>query len=308
MKIPEKCFSTAKEYQCNPAEFVREHVVTINGKKRTLRAYAYGGGGEELRALHTAVAQIISSGYMPSNASVAYKKGDNIVKCVSRHLSGCVFFKSDIVSFFESITLEKFMDRLKDSLLGKNSDLKKLLPACFYENMLPLGFCCSPILSDFYLSDIDKKYENGQGYVYTRYADDFIVSSRVENGEEILKELREKLWDDMESVGLDLNEKKTYIRRLDHDGDHFHALGLNIVRREKGKNIITVGDAYLRETCKQLTAIVGGETNNEEDICAVRGKIEFIRMASQDSYRKFERLVKVKTGSSLQAISEKLSD
>ena len=55
------------------------------------------------------------------------------------------------------------MDRLEDSLLGKNSDLKKLLPACFYENMLPLGFCCSPILSDFYLSDIDKKYENDKG-------------------------------------------------------------------------------------------------------------------------------------------------
>ena len=308
MKIPKKFFSTAEEYRRNPAEFVREHDVTINRKKRTLRAYAYGGGGEELRDLHIVVAQIIGGGYAPSNASSAYKKGDNIVKCVSRHLSGCIFFKSDIVNFFESITLEKFMDRLKGSMLGENSDLKKLLPACFYKNMLPLGFCCSPILSDFYLSDIDKKYENGQGYVYTRYADDFIVSSRVENGEEILEELREKLWDDMESVGLDLNEKKTYIRRLDHDGDHFHALGLNIVRREKGKNIITVGDAYLRETCKQLTAIIGGETNNEADICAVRGKIEFIRMASQDSYRKFERLVKVKTGSSLQAISEKRSD
>lgn len=290
----QKFLPVAEEYAADPQKYVREHKLTLNGKVRVLRAYAAGQDGKDLRALHEAVARVFAEGYDSSPSAYAYKKGENIVKCMQRHVNGRTFLKSDIHQFFDSVTHKKFLSRLAQyPALDKREGLKELLAACFYKGSLPLGFCSSPLLSDFYLCDVDKKYERGQGYVYTRYADDFIISAG-EDGAELLKELENRLWDDVEAVGLDLNEKKTYIRKLEHDGDHFHALGLNIVRRSAQKNAVTVSDRYLRATCKEMADAMARQ--NAEAAAEVKGKIVFIRMASAESYAKFARLVTIKTG------------
>ena len=292
----QQLIQTAAAYAADPRKYVREHKVRFNGKVRILRAYASGKEGGDLRALHEAVAQIFAKAYRSSGASFAYKKGENIVKCMQSHLHGCVFFKSDIRKFFDSITYEKYLARLTQyPVLEQTKGLKDVLAACFYDGSLPLGFCSSPVLSDFYLCDLDKKYEGRVGYVYTRYADDFIVSTG-KGGEALLREMENQLWDDIEALGLDLNEKKTYIRALEHDGDHFHALGLNIVRRAAERNAITVGEQYLRSVCKELATVTSADMEKVEQ---VKGKIAFIRMASAESYTKFERLTMIKTGRTL---------
>lgn len=295
--------ATAADYAIDPQKYVREYKVTFNGKVRVLRAYAGGQEGMALRALHETVARVLAEGYEPSSASFAYKKGENIVKCMQRHLEGRTFFKSDIRKFFDSITYEKFLNRLAQyPALESVEGMKEVIAACFYKGILPLGFCSSPVISDFYLCELDKKYEDSNGYVYTRYADDFIISAG-EGCEMLLKEQEDKLWDDLESFGLDFNEKKTYIRKLEHDGDHFRALGLNIVRRSANRNVITVSDRYLRSTCKELAEIMSHD--DAVDVDEVKGKITFIQMASAESYAKFERLVQIKIGETIEGFLKK---
>ena len=157
---------------------------------------------------------------------------------------------------------------------------------------MPLGFSSSPVISDLYLNELDKKFEKNQNYTYTRYTDDFIISSSDENSERLLKQVREELWDDVEMYGLELNEKKTYIRKLKSSGESIHVLGLNLVLQEDSPNRITVSDKYLRETCKELAEYITSKTN--EKFAEIKGKISFIKMASLESYQKFKKISQIK--------------
>jgi hypothetical protein len=292
----------AKNYISNPDTYVRVHSVKINGKLRNLRAYKDSPNGAALRLLHQKIAEFISSCYTSAESSFAYKKGCNILSCIKQHERSSTFLKSDIRAYFDSISYEKMWNKLKEiSVFQENNELlSTILQACFYEDKLPLGFCSSPVLSDFYLTELDRKFEILPDVIYTRYADDFIISSTACNAEKILKQTREALWDEIENFGLDLNEKKTYIRALKTTGDSFHALGLNLVFIDKNKNRITVSDGYLRETCKLLAQYT--QPNVEEEIPknVILGKINFIREASQESYQKFKKLVKIKLNKDLE--------
>lgn len=289
-----KDFALANNYLNNPNLYIREHKVRINGKIRLLRAYIENNRGAELQKLHEKIALFLQKLYVSASSSFAYKKNTNIVDCVKQHLNGKIFLKSDIHSYFDSITYAKFLKVLNEqNILPENSDkILELLKACFYEDKLPLGFSSSPIISDLYLNELDKKFEKNQNYTYTRYADDFIISSIDENSERLLKQVREELWDDVEMYGLELNEKKTYIRKLESSGDAIHVLGLNLVLQEDSPNRITVSDKYLRETCKELAEYITSKTN--EKFAEIKGKISFIKMASLESYQKFKKISQIK--------------
>ena len=297
----EESVSLAKCYILDPDDYVRIHSVKINGKLRTLRAYKESPKGAALRALHEKIADFLSSCYTPAESSFAYKKGSDIFSCINCHKNASTFLKSDIRSYFDSISYEKMWDKLKTlpAFQANESILSILTKSCFYEDKLPLGFCSSPILSDFYLTKLDRKFERISNIIYTRYADDFIISSPVNNAETLLKQIREDLWDEIENYGLDLNEKKTYIRSLKSKGDSFHALGLNLVFVDKNQNRITVSDSYLRETCKQIMEYAHNKSIEKE---VIAGKINFIYNASQGSYKKFKKLVKIKLGKELEEI------
>ena len=297
----ENSVSLAENYILAPDEYVRIHSVKINGKLRTLRAYKESPKGAALRALHEKISNLLSSCYIPAESSFAYKKGSDILSCIKRHKHVSTFLKSDIRAYFDSISYEKMLGKLKSLPVFQANEnlLSVLFKSCFYDDKLPLGFCSSPILSDFYLTELDHKFERIPNIIYTRYADDFIISSQTDNAETLLKQIREDLWDEIESYGLDLNEKKTYIRSLKNKGDSFHALGLNLVFVDKNQNRITVSDSYLRETCKQFAEYIDNQSIEKE---VVVGKINFIRNASQDSYKKFRKLIKIKLGKELEEL------
>lgn len=293
----------AKNYVLDPNAYVREHHVKINGKMRTLRAYKEGPNGTILRCLHQRIARLIEDSFTSADSSFAYKKGFNVLSCLEKHKCSSTFLKSDIHAYFDSISYENMIKKVATLPVFTThaETLSILLQACFYENKLPLGFCSSPILSDLYLTELDRKFENIPSIVYTRYADDFIISSSMDNAEDRLREIRDELWDELENYQLDLNEKKTYIHTLKQTGDCFHALGLNLVYVSNNQNRITVSDSYLRETCKELASYVYPTDQHIEKEVIV-GKINFIRDASLDSYQKFKKLVKVKLGKELETL------
>lgn len=292
-----------RDYLKNPNKYIKEQIVTINGKKRILYAYQPNKDGDKLRELHKSIVLKLEPLYVSSDCSFAYKKGLNIVDCISKHLDSNAFMKCDIKNFFGSISYENFIKHLNKIVnLDKKSSLDELLKTCFYQGKLPLGFCSSPLISDIYMTEIDKLFATKKNIIYTRYADDFIISTKLNDTEKLFKGIKSQLWDELEKLDLDLNNKKTRICKQLAIGGHFHSLGLNIVRSENNKNKITISDKYLRETCKDLANYLQLENKTYSKWAEVNGKINFISSSSIDSYNKFEKLVLIKINKNLNDI------
>ena len=290
----------AKGYLETPEEYVRFFDVRINGKLRHLVTYQFNEKGRSLRFLHTDFAQFLSTKYRRARSSYAYAKRKNILNCVNRHLKGEVFLKSDIKSYFDSITYENMMKRIEKLKINENDidTVALMTKACFYQGRLPLGFCSSPVLSDLYLASFDYKYQKNKMVTYTRYADDFILSASGQDARENLIACRIQMEKDLDLLDLQLNRKKTYIRNLKYPGDAIHVLGLNIVRTESETNRVTISNQYIRKTCKDLCEWINRSEFENDDECFAKlyGKISFIKQCSDSSYKKLQKMIRIKSG------------
>lgn len=290
---------TAKAYLEDPDKYVREFVVTINKKLRHITTYAATDEGFALKQLHRRMSWIIKTQYRTSSHSYAYKKRKSIIDCLENHLGSSTFLKADIHAYFDSIDY----DILAEGLLRKKTAEEKqvheiMLRSCFYKGHLPIGFISSPILSDAYLRNVDRHFSKMNGIIYTRYADDLIISCK-EGMEDSLPTIKQQLSDSLARYKLELNSKKTYIRKLKHTGDSIHLLGVNLVSKGDGTNRITVSDRYLRQISMDYGKVLAvQEDDNLKDYkeLVVKGKIRFVYDCSQESYSKLKKIIFMKTG------------
>ncbi len=187
------------------------------------------------------------------------------------------------------------------------TNFEKYLPCCFYQNRLPLGFVTSPMLSDIYLHKLDEYFAAKEDIIYTRYADDFIISATGEKAMDILRDVNVELISKLNDYSLEENQKKTYIRQLKQNGDAIRVLGLNIVYVEPGSNRISVSDKFIREIsinyCYYLEQLKKRDLDERElaDLFAmVYGKMEYVRCCSLQSYAKLQKMLSVKLGRDVQ--------
>ena len=293
-KDMDRALSVANGYLADPDKYTKVHVVRMNGKVRQLRAYADNKEGKKLRELHEDVARFIWDCFQTSNMSYAYKKGRCIVDCVRAHINGKIFLKTDIHAFFDSTKLATFLSMFFRSpkFMADKPKLITILSACFYNGTLPLGFASSPAISDFFLHEVDRRMQMVSGIVYTRYADDFLISSINVGAQFVLENAFKVLKGEIEKLGLELNERKTFYRPLKNIGDSIHFLGLNLVRTSYPFNRITVSNSYIRQTSIDLAAAL--QKSDQKAYEAARGRIAFISMCSDESFEKFKKLVMIK--------------
>lgn len=154
----------------------------------------------------------------------AYIKGRSTIDAVKRHQSNNSrwFGKYDLSNFFGSTTLEFVMNQFAMVFpfsevvkypVGKKH-LEKALELAFLDGGLPQGTPISPLITNIMMIPVDFKIANklrqynNQKYVYTRYADDFIVSSRYEFD---YKEIEKVIVDTLDefTAPFTVNEKKT---------------------------------------------------------------------------------------------------
>lgn len=147
---------------------------------------------EALRKLKTIFEEDFGALYHTS--AFAYVKRRSTLDAIKRHQANESrwFGKYDLSNFFGSTTLNfvikmfsmvfPFSEVIKDDT-GR-SELTKALELAFLDGGLPQGTPISPLITNIMMIPIDYKLANGlrdykkQRYVYTRYADDFIVSSK----------------------------------------------------------------------------------------------------------------------------------
>lgn len=127
-------------------------------------------------------------------SAFAYIKGRCTIDCVKRHQQNQSkwFAKFDFSDFFGSTTedfvLSMFSSIFPFSEIVKRKNgleaLKKALSLCFLNGGLPQGTPISPTITNIMMIPIDHKVCNelrkmDEHFVYTRYADDILVSSKV---------------------------------------------------------------------------------------------------------------------------------
>lgn len=296
--------STIRDYLINPDKYVFLYKTTVNGKIRQIITYQATSEGQLFRHLHRLFALALSGVYEPNAKSFAYQKGKSIDSCLKAHLHSDTFLKTDIHSYFDSVSYDLLLERLmaiRSWPITRKAQLKKVLSTCFYNGHLPIGFVTSPILSDIFLKDLDEHMSMLKGIRYTRYADDIIISTTGDDANERLEQALEILRTEITSHKLELNKKKTYIRQLKIEGDAIHLLGLNMVKTQARKNRVTVSQRYITETSKEIGYLLQNKASIEpwemrRQFASVMGKVSFITHASKDSANKLKKLLQVKTG------------
>lgn len=147
-------------------------------------------------ALMTAlrVLKTILESAMPADhhtAAFAYVKGRSAVDAVKRHQRNDShwFLKIDFSNFFGSTTEEfvvkTMMKIFPFCLLGEDGKvaLETALELCFLDGGLPQGTPISPLLTNIVMIPVDHQInkrlakDEGNSWVYTRYADDMLISA-----------------------------------------------------------------------------------------------------------------------------------
>lgn len=129
-------------------------------------------------------------------SAYAYIKHRSTIDAVKKHQQNESkwFGKYDLSNFFGSTTPEfvmkqfasifPFSEVAKNYAYGGEKELRTALDLAFLDGGLPQGTPISPLITNIIMIPVDFKLANGlaaredQKFVYTRYADDFLISSQ----------------------------------------------------------------------------------------------------------------------------------
>lgn len=131
---------------------------------------------------------------LPHNAAYAYVKQRSALDALELHQKNKSnwYLKLDIQDFFPNCTPELILNNLLQlypfyflSTIAKNI-LKKIITICCLNGGLPQGTPMSPLLTNLLMVPYDYAIYTtlnrglGQHYVYTRYADDILISCKAQ--------------------------------------------------------------------------------------------------------------------------------
>lgn len=234
-------------------------------------------------------------GALYHTSAFAYVKGRCNVDAVKKHQQNGSkwFLKLDLHDFFGSTTLDFVIKMLSYiypfnwviSDEQGNRELRKALDLAFLNGGLPQGTPLSPTITnimmipvDFILSrDLDD-FEK-QHYVYTRYADDFLISSKYDFDfkkiENIVVGVLKKV-----NAPFNINEKKT--RYGSSNGSNWN-LGVML----NNKNEITIGYKRKRQFQSMLHNYVVDKTNGApwsyHDVKVLHGLYSYYHMVEPEN-------------------------
>lgn len=124
---------------------------------------------------------------LPHNAAYAYTEGRDSYEALKQHKDSNWFLKLDVKDFFPSCNKVLIISKLKHvhpySIMLQEEPrlMTKLIDLCLLDDALPQGTNMSPILTNAIMVSFDwhfTKYCEKHGFVYTRYADDLLISSK----------------------------------------------------------------------------------------------------------------------------------
>ena len=228
-------------------------------------------------------------------AAFAYVKNRCTVDAVKRHQKNNSkwFGKLDLHDFFGSTTLDYVIKMFSmvfpfsEIVKAPNgeAELRKALDLAFLNGGLPQGTPLSPLITNVMMIPVDYKLANAfrdfdkQRFIYTRYADDFIISSKVDFDVHRVEKL---VVDTLHEFGapFTINESKT--RYGSSAGCNWN-LGVMLNK----DNEITVGHKKKRQFQSMLYNYVTDKRKGiswpREDIQTMQGLHSYYRMVEPET-------------------------
>ncbi len=241
-------------------------------------------------------------------AAFAYIKHRCTVDAVKRHQSNKSkwFAKLDLHDFFGSTTLDFVMSMFAMifpfSEIVKSSEgeaqLRRALDLAFLDGGLPQGTPISPIVTNVMMIPVDFKLAKAlrnfekQQFVYTRYADDFIISSKYDFD---VHEVERLVVSTLKSFNapFSINESKT---RYGSSAGRNWNLGVMLNK----DNQITVGYKKKRRfqsmIYNYITDKKAGVEWPREDIMAMQGLYSYYRMVEPEAIDAIVKHISEKLG------------
>lgn len=228
-------------------------------------------------------------------SAFAYVKNRCTVDAVKRHQKNNSkwFGKLDLHDFFGSTTLDyvikmfsmvfPFSEIVK--FPNGEAELRKALDLAFLNGGLPQGTPLSPLITNVMMIPVDYKLVNAfrdfdkQRFIYTRYADDFIISSKVDFDVHRVEKL---VVDTLHEFGapFTINESKT---RYGSSAGRNWNLGVMLNK----DNEITVGHKKKRQFQSMLYNYVTDKRKGiswpREDIQTMQGLHSYYRMVEPET-------------------------
>lgn len=230
-------------------------------------------------------------------SAFAYVKGRSTLDAVKRHQANESkwFGKYDLSNFFGSTTLDYVMHMFSMvfpfSEVIKNkygeAELRTALDLCFLNGGLPQGTPISPLITNIMMIPVDYKLANAfrdfnkQRYIYTRYADDFTISSKYSFN---FREVEKLIVDTLAEFGAPFTIKSEKTRYGSSAGRNWN-LGVMLNK----DNQITVGHQRKREFQAMLSSFILDTVNGKpwpvEDVRTMEGLRNYYIMVEGDTIR-----------------------
>lgn len=228
-------------------------------------------------------------------AAFAYVKGRSTIDAVKRHQRNKSrwFLKLDFHDFFGSSKPEFILAQLSlifpyNEILAREDgreELTKALSLCYLNNGLPQGTPISPTLTNLFMIPIDHAIakmsrEHTPHLIYTRYADDIILSSDLSFN-----------WGDVQNAVLDIANNKfhapftlnTNKTRYGSSAGRNWNLGVML----NNDNQITIGHSKKKVFKAMLFSFMNDEQNGNtwslEDTQHLQGLISYYKMVEGET-------------------------
>lgn len=261
---------------------------------------------DALRRLKTIFEEEFHALYHTS--AFAYIKHRCTLDAVKRHQANESkwFGKYDLSNFFGSTTIDFVMkmfgmvfpfSEVVKSTRGEQ-ELRKAVELAFLDGGLPQGTPISPLITNIMMIPIDYKLANGfrdfnhQRFVYTRYADDFLISSRYTFDFRVVEKF---IVDILNSFGAPFTIKSTKTRYGSSAGSNWN-LGVMLNK----DNQITIGHRKKRQFQAMLASYIMDKKNgvdwSKADIQTMEGYRNYYRMIEGDNIDKIVSHVGAKFG------------
>lgn len=251
---------------------------------------------DALRRLKTIFEEDFKALYHTS--AFAYIKQRSIIDCMKRHQANESkwFGKYDLSNFFGSTTPEfvlkmfsmvfPFSEVVKNEV-GKR-ELETALSLAFLDGGLPQGTPISPTITNIMMIPVDFKLANGfrdfngQRFIYTRYADDFQVSSKYTFS---FREVEKFISDTLHEFNAPFQINASKTRYGSSAGQNWN-LGIMLNK----DNQITVGHRKKRQFQAMLASYIMDKRNgiqwDKSDIQTMEGYRNYYRMVEGETIDK----------------------
>lgn len=251
---------------------------------------------DALRRLKTIFEENFRALYHTS--AFAYVQHRSTIDCIKRHQANESkwFGKYDLSNFFGSTTPEfvlhmfsmifPFSEIMKDEV-GRR-EFETAIDLAFLDGGLPQGTPISPTITNIMMIPVDFKLANGfrdfngQRFIYTRYADDFQVSSRYTFS---FREVERFISDTLHEFGAPFQINSSKTRYGSSAGSNWN-LGIMLNK----DNEITVGYKAKKQFQAMLSSYIMDKKNgiawDKTDIQTMDGYRNYYRMVEGDTIDK----------------------